>query len=181
MIHSSMSQGADVRLLEERDVMELYALIDRNRDHLREWLAIGESVKSWMDVMRLVQLSRQQMSANQGGQYVILSEGKLAGMISYHFMGWENRSTTIGYWLGRECTGRGLMTDATRKLCDLAFDRYKLNRVEIRVATGNEKSQAVPERLGFTREGVMRQGEWLHDHYNDLIIYSMLASEWKKS
>jgi ribosomal-protein-serine acetyltransferase len=45
-------------------------------------------------------------------------------------------------------------------------------------ATENEKSCAVPERLGFRREGIERQAEWLYDHFVDHAVYSALASEW---
>ncbi len=70
------------------------------------------------------------------------------------------------------------MTRACRALVDYAFAKLQLNRVEIRCATGNLRSQAIPERLGFTREGTLREGEWLYDHFVDLIVYSMLAREW---
>ncbi|MEN1761147.1 GNAT family protein [Anoxynatronum sibiricum] len=54
-----------------------------------------------------------------------------------------------------------------------------LNRVEIRCATGNHKSRAIPQQLRFVAEGVLREAEWLYDHYVDHVVYAMLASEWK--
>ena len=51
--------------------------------------------------------------------------------------------------------------------------------MEILCATGNTRSRAIPERLGFTQEGIIRQAERFNDHYNDLVVYGMLASEWK--
>ena len=59
-----------------------------------------------------------------------------------------------------------------------AFDVYGLNKVEIHCATENRRSCAIPERLGFKQEGVLRQGEWLYDHFVDLAVYGLLASEW---
>ena len=53
-----------------------------------------------------------------------------------------------------------------------------MNRVEIRCATGNKKSCAIPERLGFTFEGIQRNGGWLYDRFVDYRIYSILANEW---
>ena len=71
------------------------------------------------------------------------------------------------------------MTRACSALGTHAFDALGLSRVEIRCATENEKSRAIPERLGFTQEGTLRQAEWLHDHFVDLTVYGMLAGEWK--
>ena len=84
----------------------------------------------------------------------------------------------IGYWLGEEFQGKGIMTAASRILIHYAFDEFQLNRVEIRCAVGNTRSRAIPERLGFIQEGMIGDGEWLYDHYVDLIVYRMLAREW---
>jgi len=56
----------------------------------------------------------------------------------------------------------------------------KLNKVEIRCATGNTRSCAIPQRLDFKFEGVVKQGEWLYDHFVDLFLYGMSASDWEK-
>ncbi len=85
----------------------------------------------------------------------------------------------IGYWLGGEYEGKGIMTRACTALIDYGFGELGLNRIVIRASTENTRSQAVPLRLGFTREGVERQAEWLNDHFIDMIVYSMLRSEWQ--
>ena len=72
------------------------------------------------------------------------------------------------------------MTRACRALVDYAFSELGLNRIEIQCAVQNVKSRAIPERLDFTQEGVIRQAEWLYDHYNDHVIYGMLAEEWRQ-
>ena len=104
--------------------------------------------------------------------------GQLAGVIGYAGIDWPNRTTGIGYWLGAAFQGRGLVTKACRALIAYAFTELKLNRVEIRCAPGNQKSCAIPKRLGFTEEGTLREVEWLYDHFVDLVVYGMLASEW---
>lgn len=71
-----------------------------------------------------------------------------------------------------------MMTDACRALIDTLFSEYDLNRVEIRAAVQNVKSQAIPERLGFTKEGCLRQCEWLHDHFADHFVYGLLKEEY---
>jgi hypothetical protein len=52
-------------------------------------------------------------------------------------------------------------------------------RVEIRAAPENARSRAIPERLGFTQEGTLRQVERVGDRYLDNVVYAMLAEHWK--
>jgi ribosomal-protein-serine acetyltransferase len=53
-----------------------------------------------------------------------------------------------------------------------------MNRIEIRCAPDNAPSRAVPERLGFTEEGLHRQVLAIHGGFQDLIMYAMLARDW---
>ena len=73
------------------------------------------------------------------------------------------------------------MTESCKAMTTYGFEALKLHRIEIRCATGNLKSRAIPERLGFVKEGVLRDGEWLYDHFVDLVVYSVVAPDWKKS
>lgn len=52
------------------------------------------------------------------------------------------------------------------------FEDLDLHRIEIRVAVNNLKSIAIPTRLGFEQEGIKPDGQWLYDHYEDLITFS---------
>lgn len=91
-----------------------------------------------------------------------------------------NAKTSIGYWLGAEFEGRGIMVRSCRALIDYLFKELKLNRVEIRTAPGNKKSQAIPKKLGFTEEGTIREYEKLYTQFVDHVVYSMLAKDWDK-
>jgi ribosomal-protein-serine acetyltransferase len=73
------------------------------------------------------------------------------------------------------------MTEAVAALIGYAFDVWKLNRVEIRVAVGNRRSAAIPQRLGFREEGTLRQRERHGDSFKDIVVYSILAQEWDGS
>jgi ribosomal-protein-serine acetyltransferase len=168
----------ELRILEDWDAEELFQLIERNRAYLRQWLPWVDYETSIEDSRSFVQRTLQQYTNNESFTMGMRFQGRLAGVISYHTINWPSRHVEIGYWLAAEFQGHGLMTRACRALVDYAFTKLQLNRVEIRCATGNLRSQAIPERLGFTREGTLREGEWLYDHFVDLIVYSMLAREW---
>lgn len=85
---------------------------------------------------------------------------------------WVRRSAGIGYWLAEKHQGRGTMTAAVRLLADHALATWVLSRVEIRVATENHRSRAIPERLGFSQEGILREAELVGDRHLDLVVYA---------
>ncbi|WP_412734057.1 GNAT family N-acetyltransferase [Halalkalibacterium halodurans] len=105
-------------------------------------------------------------------------QGNIAGSIGYLFMDWNARKTEIGYWLGDDYVGEGLATLACKQLIDHAFNDLGLRKVEINVATKNSKSKAIPEKLGFKQEGILRNYEYLNGEYHDRVIYGLLKEEW---
>jgi ribosomal-protein-serine acetyltransferase len=168
-----------LRLLEERHSDQLFALTDKNRAYLREWLPWVDSTTSPDDTRGFIRHTLQQLAENDGFQAGIWFRGQLVGVIGFHGINWNNKKTEIGYWLSADFQGQGIMTLCCGALVQYAFEELGLNRVEIRCATGNAKSCAIPERLGFTREGVAREAEWLYDRFVDQAVYGMLAREWK--
>jgi ribosomal-protein-serine acetyltransferase len=173
-----LGPDAELRLLEEIHVHELWLLTDANRAHLRRWLPWVDGTRSPEDTLMYVRVATQQFASNQGYECGIWWRGELAGTIGNHRIDWRNRATSIGYWLGEAYQGKGLMTRACAALIDYAFGPLRLHRVEIRAATENLRSRAIPERLGFQLEGIARDADWLYDHYVDLAVYGLLASEW---
>jgi ribosomal-protein-serine acetyltransferase len=178
MFIHTVDEDLQLRMLEMRDADRLYWLTDRSRSHLRKWLPWVDATQTVDDSKAFIQAALHQYASNNGGHFGIWYRGELAGVIGLHYIDWANRSTSIGYWLGEGFQGRGIMTKACRALMTFLFREYGLHRVEIRVATDNLKSRAIPERLGFRTEGCRRQAEWLYDHFVDHIIYGMLAEDW---
>jgi ribosomal-protein-serine acetyltransferase len=173
-----LSGDTHLRLMEESDAEEIYAMIESDRDYLAEWMpwAAGQTLDG---VVQFIRLTRRQFSDNNGFQAAIVDGGEIVGVVGFHAVDWANRLTSIGYWLGERHQGTGTMTEAVRALVDHAFHSWKLNRVEIRAAPGNRRSRAIPERLGFVEEGTLTEAERIGDRYLDNIVYAMLASRWK--
>ncbi len=145
-----ISDESHLRPLAEADAEALYALIEANRSYLARWLpwAAGQTFEHTAEFIRR---SREQLAGNDGFQAALISGGKLVGVVGYHGVDWDNRRTSIGYWLSEEQQGRGTMTAAARLLTEHALSVWDLNRVEIRAAVENRRSRAIPERLGFQR------------------------------
>jgi ribosomal-protein-serine acetyltransferase len=121
----------------------------------------------------------QQLSAINRAVYAgIWFNGRLCGMIHHLNVDWLNHCAVLSYWLDAAHQGRGIMTACCRAFLAHGFDTWKLNRITIECATENTRSRAIPERLGFKLEGIVRHIEWLHDHFADHAIYGLLRSEY---
>ncbi|MDT7808551.1 MAG: ribosomal-protein-serine acetyltransferase [Acidobacteriota bacterium] len=169
----------ELRPVDERYAEELTALVRRDLTHLSPWMPWASVRYSVEDAREFIRRNIRQYAEDQGFSTIITFQGRVAGSIGYNNIDWSNRKTDIGYWLGADFQGRGLMTKSCRALVEYAFKELKLNRVEIYCATENRRSRAVAERLGFIEEGTHRQAEWVHDHFKDLVSYAVLAAEWK--
>lgn len=166
-----------LRLLEEADAEELYALVGANREFLARWMPWAGS-QTLENTLGFIRSSRKQLAVNQGFQAAIVDDGRIVGVLGFHRLDWENRSTSIGYWVAEQSQGRGTVTQAVRALVDHAFRTWKLNRIEIRAGIENERSRAIPGRLGFKQEGVLRQAERIGDRFVDHALYAMLVEDW---
>jgi ribosomal-protein-serine acetyltransferase len=170
--------SVELRQIVPEDVEDLTELIDRNRSYLREWLPWLDNSTSVMDSARFIGRSIEQAKDDNGLTLGILFNGKLVGVIGQHYVDSLNRRTEIGYWLDATHQGRGIVTRAVARLTDYAFRAQDCKRVILQCASENTKSRAVAERLGFVKEGTLREAEWLYDHYVDLVVYSMLKRTW---
>jgi ribosomal-protein-serine acetyltransferase len=175
-----VNEEITLREMQEEDATRLYALLDENREYLRQFLGWVDANQSSDDVKSFIVSSKQIQQIRGGTNFAIWYCGNIVGVASLNYVDWSNHHTGIGYWLAADMQGRGIMTATVRRLIDYVFDELGLNRVEIRCAVENQKSRAIPERLGFAYEGTLRQAEWLYDRYVNHIVYGLLKSEWRR-
>jgi len=173
-----LPNGCRLRPLEETDADELSRLAAANRAYLAEWMPWASGGIGPEQQREFLRRAERQLAEDDGFQAAILDDGAIVGTIGFHRIDRANRATSLGYWLAESSQGRGTMTEAVRALTTHAFAVWELKRVEIRAAVGNARSRAIPQRLGFVEEGVLRQSERFTDHYKDVVVYSMLAEDW---
>lgn len=176
--HLDVGEGLHIRLLEEKDAAELFALTDANRKALRDWTPWVDRTLRPQDTADFIRNALQQHKDCTGLHAGLWQDGRLAGSIGYVHIDVNNRRTMLGYWLAEPYRGRGLVTRACMAMTDVAFNKLLMNRVEIYCAVDNVKSRAIPERIGFKPEGILRQHEWVNDRFLDIVAYGVLASEW---
>ncbi|MEP7365576.1 MAG: GNAT family protein [Acidobacteriota bacterium] len=167
----------ELRLLALRDADKVFALADANRAHLLQWLPWIAWTHSADDVRKFLRSALKQFSDGNGFHAGVWVDGSLAGCIGLHPVDWQNRNVALGYWIGSEWEGRGLVTAGVRAVTRYCFQDLALERVEIRAAPGNTRSRAVAERLGFTFEGTLRRVQIVDGRWLDNAVYSMVRNE----
>lgn len=178
MFYFRLDDDSELRLLEPRHAENLFLLTDKSRKYLREWLPWVDFTKEVSNSKEFIEGTLKQFGNNNGFQAGIWYKGELAGVIGLHGINWDHKSTSIGYWLGEDFQGKGLITSACKSVIDYCFKELKLKRIEIRAATENHKSQAIPERLGFQKEGCIRSAEFLYGRYVDHYIYGLVKEDY---
>ena len=167
--------GAELRAFTPNDMKDLYAVVDAERDRLREWLPWVDLVKSVEDERRWLEL----VTASEGNLdgNGIFADGRFAGGCGMRVDPY-GVSAEIGYWLSAAFEGRGLVTRSCRALIGLAFGELGVHRLMVRAGAENLRSRAVPERLGFTQEGIHREEGSGGRGFHDLVVYGLLDREW---
>ena len=178
MFPRKLEGGIELQLCGVPHAPRLFALMERNRESLSQWLPWIHATHGVADVAAFLHRAQAQFDGGDGFHAGIFVEGEVAGFIGLHRIDWANQSVEIGYWLDAGYRGRGVMTAAVRGVVEICFEHYRLHRVEIRCGVENTESCAIPERLGFRLEGVLRQAQWVMGRALDLRVYSKLAWEW---
>ena len=173
-----LGDGAVLRRLTIEDLDEIWALIEVERARLETWMP-------WVDATRTIDDQRRWLEsvANDQGTLDgcgIFVDGRYAGGVGLRWDPFRVRGE-IGYWIAAAEEGRGLVTRAVRALIGVGFGDLGLHRIEIRAGVDNTRSRAIPERLGFVREGIERGGERGSKGFYDLVVYSILEDEWPRS
>ncbi len=159
---------------------QIFQSIDQNRDFLSKWLPFVEQTRTQEDTESFIRSVLAEPGDEREDVFVIWHQDHFAGLIGLKDTDRLNLKTEIGYWLIEKMTGKGIMKRSVEVLVSYLFTAVKMNRIQIKCGVGNEKSAAIPKRLGFHFEGIERHGEKHRDSFIDLEVYSLLRQEWEK-
>ncbi len=138
------------------------------------------SEEDWFERMRKRPVEEQVMAieirqqANESGE----EQWKLVGTTAFDNIDWRNRCSEFGIMIGEKSVwNHGYGTEAVRMLCKYGFNTLNLNRIFLHVFETNPRAIRTYEKAGFILEGRNRQGEYRNGKYFDVLIMSMLKSE----
>ncbi|MCK9180535.1 MAG: GNAT family N-acetyltransferase [Bacteroides sp.] len=170
--------GYSIREAQLADADAIFNALDQNREYFSKWLYFVPYMQSVEDEKEFLKDTLSVPYASRDIVFVIEYEGVFSGLIGFVNTNRQSNKTEIGYWLLPEHQGKGTITKAVKHLTHWAFTEWGMNRVKIQCAVGNEESNKVPQRLGFTKEGIEREGQYLPSgEYVDLCFYSLLKRE----
>ncbi|MFZ9035688.1 MAG: GNAT family N-acetyltransferase [Francisellaceae bacterium] len=167
-----------LELIQAKDVESIFALTSANRLHLLPWMPWAGEAFSRAGIEQFVKLAEQQHKDNRALNFKIIYRDNYVGNISYNQLDHTLQTAIIGYWLARNYNGLGIMSCCVTALLDYGFNVLNMNKIRINCATQNSKSRAIPERLGFHLDGILRAEEKVGGVFFDHAVYSMLKQEY---
>ena len=174
-----------LRLPEENDAEAMLALFKQDWDYFTYWNDWPKRLQTVADCQAFISRHRQSYAEEKSVPAAMIYRGHFAGISSLAIQErYVVKKGELSYWIGARYQGNGIVTSSCRALLDYAFDILGLNRIALRfkhvsVDNENDKSRRVAERLGFRQEGVQRQGGVARGQFMDMVVYSLLAAEWR--
>ncbi len=161
------------------DAADLYAAARESITEVSPWMkwchpdyAIEEST-TW--IAQCAERWREGMEYN----FVIVDsrDGSFLGGCGLNSLNLVDKVANLGYWVRTSRTRQGIATTATRLLARFGLEDLKLNRIEIIAATSNQASQRIAEKVGATREGILRNRLVVHEKVYDMVIFSFIPHD----
>lgn len=167
-----------LRPFDEADTDAIFVL-QSNPRVLRYW-----DGPPWTDrarAQRFIAACRQIEAEGSGARLAIerAADGGFIGWCALNAWNPDYRSARLGYCLGEAAWGQGLATEAAGALLRWAFAALDLNRVQAETDTRNIASSRVLEKLGFRREGTLREDCIVDGEVSDSWVYGLLRREWR--
>jgi ribosomal-protein-serine acetyltransferase len=165
--------------IEASDAQELWLAIEGSRAHLEPWLPWVPFNTDADASYRYADASASDWDQGRACRFTIRqrSTRALLGVVGLEAFAHLHQSVELGYWLRKEATGQGTMTEASRLVLAWCFGKMSVHRVRVAAATDNHPSLAVIRRLGFRFEGISRDAERCHGRWLDHAVFGMLASD----
>lgn len=162
----------------EKHAGQLLDAVSNNRAHLSKFLAWVETMQSTEDAVTYIQNSELLYQQKKELSFIIKYNDQLVGRVGLHHINLLHKLASIGYWLDKSLEGKGIIRKSCIVLINYGFEVLNLHRIEIKAAVSNHRSQAIPQKLNFKKEGILREAELVNNEFHDLVLFSMLSHEW---
>jgi RimJ/RimL family protein N-acetyltransferase len=140
------------------DGKAVYVAMEASLDELKPWMPWAHMNQTEEDVEANIRESYVKFLSREDLRLLVFNKetGEFIASSGLHRIDWSVPKFEIGYWGDTRHTGQGYITEATEAITNFAFKELNAKRVEVRCDSKNIKSRAIPERLGFTLEGILK-------------------------
>ena len=200
MFNRTVNEEIHLRNIHPDDAEAFFNLVERNRARLRPWIdpyALPETAKATrlFTIHCLFNYYGNPFGSSELEQYFdelesyfpphnrpldlgIWFRGELAGTVFMSQLSDSHTALEFGYWITEEHEGKGIVTHCVSTLMDYAIDEMDIQRFVIGCAANNQRSRAVPERLGYRLHVTQPNGEVVGEFIYDRAIYGIRSAIW---
>lgn len=173
------TERLELRMPQPGDGRAVNAAINASLSELQPWLGFARSNPSVEETETNTREAHAKFITRESLRYLIFLKDtdEFVGSTGFHNIDWSVPKFEIGYWIDTRMSGNGYMAEAVGELTELALNELNGKRVEIRCESTNDKSRAVPERLGYELEGILRNEDLSVDgeRLTDTCVYGKIS------
>ncbi|RFB10232.1 N-acetyltransferase [Bacillus sp. HNG] len=150
-----------IRMPKPGDGKVVHDAIKVSINELKPWMPFAQKEQSEQDVELNIRESHLSFLKREDLRLLVFLKetGEFVASSGLHRIDWAVPKFEIGYWIDSRFSGKGYMTEAVKGIADFAFNELNARRVEIRCDEKNRKSRAIPQKLGFTLEAILKNDD----------------------
>jgi len=169
----AVRDNVKVRLVAPEDAGSLYDQIEKTRPLLAKFMPWGDAMQSVDEERDFLLYCQGRMADKKLWITSVLVDDKPVGMIDLHNINLDNKNAEVGYWLGGEYQGNGVMTDCLLRVLEVGFEEMHLHKIKLLAEVVNEASNAVALKAGFKLEGQLKDEIYSDGEFHDANLYGL--------
>ncbi len=168
-----------LRPFQSQDTGPIYQAARESLDDLIPWMTWAHSGYQQHEMENYIRLAQKGWESGSVYAFVItdLRDETMLGTVSLNHIHPVFHFCNLGYWIRSSHRGQGLAGRAARLAARFGFEHLGLVRAEVVIAVGNRASQRVAEKMGATREGILRNRILIREDVQDAVMYSFIPAD----
>ena len=179
MFFRQINKELKVSLLISHDAQEVFELVDANRGYLEEWMPWVSATCSVEDTRVFIASTLRDFQDEKVVSEAIFYQNKIVGIAGLYDINKAQGGACVGYWLAKDYTHRGIMTEVVNDLLALGFDYYGLEQVYIECSTLNVRSETLAKRLGFKKVTTLHNASFMNGKSLNHYLYALTKRDFK--
>ena len=174
------AKNVDLRTPSYSDYEQWRDLRESSKEFLQMWEPKrGNEFFKRNAFINRVKWAKKSSKADQAYQFFIFDKYQtLLGSITIeNIRKGPSSAATLGYWLGKQYTGKGFMREAVMKIVDFSFNQLNISRLEAATLPENQSSRRLLEKAGFKYEGVGQSYLQINGRWRNHVLYGLLRDD----